>query len=53
VVTALSPIQARLAELNADPDIAHAILTEGADRARVRAAAKMDQVREAMGIGLG
>ena len=53
VVTSLEPIQTRLAELNADPDVARAILTEGADRARVRAAAKMDQVRDAMGLGLG
>jgi tryptophanyl-tRNA synthetase len=53
VVSALSPIQARLAELNADPSVARAILADGAERARVRAAAKMDQVRDAMGIGLG
>ncbi len=53
VVTALDPIQARLTELNADPEVARAILTDGAARARVRAASKMDQVREAMGLGLG
>ncbi|MEZ4564676.1 MAG: tryptophan--tRNA ligase [Thermomicrobiales bacterium] len=53
VVTALAPIQARLAELSANPEVARAILTEGADRARVRAAAKMEQVRDAMGLGLG
>ncbi len=53
VVTALSPIQARLGELNADPDVARTILSNGADRARLRAAAKMDQVRDAMGLGLG
>jgi tryptophanyl-tRNA synthetase len=52
VVAALAPIQTRLAELDADPSLARRVLTEGADRARVRASAKMDQVREAMGIGL-
>ncbi|MFT4037898.1 MAG: tryptophan--tRNA ligase [Thermomicrobiales bacterium] len=53
VVTSLAPIQDRLAELTANPEIARGILTEGADRARVRAAAKMEQVRDAIGIGIG
>jgi len=53
VVEALAPIQARLAELNANPEIAHGVLTEGAERARVRAVAKMVEVRDRMGIGLG
>lgn len=52
VVSSLAPIQTRLAELDADPDIARNVLAGGAARARVRAVAKMDQVREAMGLGL-
>lgn len=52
VVDSLEPIQARLAELNADPSIARAILSDGAARARDRAEAKMSQVRERMGIGI-
>jgi tryptophanyl-tRNA synthetase len=53
VVESLAPIQARLAELNADPRIAQAVLRDGADRARERAAAKMAVVRDRVGIGLG
>jgi tryptophanyl-tRNA synthetase len=53
VVEALAPIQSRLAELNEDPEIARAVLAEGAERARIRAAAKMEQVRERMGLGPG
>jgi tryptophanyl-tRNA synthetase len=52
VVTALAPIQARLAELDANPEIAQAVLEEGAARARARAAPKMAQVRDRMGLGL-
>lgn len=53
VVDALSTIQARLSELNENPEIARGVLSEGAERARVRADAKMTQVRANMGIGLG
>jgi tryptophanyl-tRNA synthetase len=53
VVSSLAPIQARLAELNDDPDVARAILEDGAERARARATFKMAQVRDRMGIGLG
>jgi tryptophanyl-tRNA synthetase len=53
VVSSLAPIQARLAELNDDPDIVRSILKDGAESARSRAAAKMVQVRDRMGIGLG
>ena len=52
VVEAIAPIQSRLAELNQNPDVARAVLSEGASRARVRAAAKMAEVRDRMGIGL-
>ena len=53
VVAALAPIQARLAELDADPDLARSILTDGADRARARAMPKMAEVRDRMGLSLG
>lgn len=51
VAASLAPIQTRLAELDADPEIAQAILRDGAGRARSRAAAKMAQVRARIGIG--
>jgi tryptophanyl-tRNA synthetase len=53
VVEALAPIQERLAELEADSSIAHEVLADGADRARARAAATMEKVRDRMGLGLG
>lgn len=53
VVEAISPIQERLAALHADPDHVRMILADGADRARARASAKMELVRERMGLGAG
>ena len=53
VVSALAPIQARLAELSGDPEVARTILANGAERARARAAPKMTDVRDRMGLGLG
>jgi tryptophanyl-tRNA synthetase len=53
VVSSLAPIQSRLADLNQNPEVAQAILTEGAERARMRAAFKMNDVRDRMGLGLG
>jgi tryptophanyl-tRNA synthetase len=53
VVASLAPIQTRIAQLNNDPGVARTILEDGAERARVRASAKMTQVRERMGLGLG
>jgi len=53
VISALAPIQTRLAELNEDPQVAQGILGDGAERARTRAAIKMTDVRERMGLGLG
>ena len=50
VVCILSPIQAKLAELEADPEIARAAMTDGAERARVYAAAKMAVVRDRIGL---
>lgn len=51
IVASLSPIQGRMAELAASPEIAHAVLTEGAERARARAMSKMAEVRDRMGLG--
>jgi tryptophanyl-tRNA synthetase len=51
VVQAISPIQARLAELDASPEFATRVLADGADRARAYAGPKMEQVRERMGLG--
>lgn len=53
VVSSLAPIQTRLADLEANPDIARAVLTDGADRARARANPKMAEVRDRMGLSLG
>jgi tryptophanyl-tRNA synthetase len=52
VVTAIAPIQQRLAELSAHPERTLEILAGGAERARVRAAAKIALVRDRMGIEL-
>lgn len=51
VVTSLTPIRERLAELNADPDEVRRVLRDGADRARAIAGPKMDLVRDRMGLG--
>ena len=51
VVATLEPMQTRLAELDAHPEVAQGILRNGADRARARASAKMAQVRDRIGIG--
>ena len=53
VVASLAPIQTRLADLNANPDLARSVLAEGAERARARAIPKMAEVRDRMGLGLG
>jgi tryptophanyl-tRNA synthetase len=53
IVSSLAPIQSRLADLNQNPDVARAILAEGAERARSRAAMKMIDVRDRMGVGPG
>jgi tryptophanyl-tRNA synthetase len=50
VVSTLTPIQAKLAELEADPEIARAAMLDGAERARAYAAAKMAVVRERIGL---
>ena len=50
VVNGLGPIQQRLVELNANPDIARGVLSNGADRARETAISTMERVRERMGL---
>ncbi|HEX3724123.1 MAG TPA: tryptophan--tRNA ligase [Nitrolancea sp.] len=52
VVEQLAPLQQRLAELTANPAEVVRILNEGAARARALASAKMERVREAVGVGL-
>jgi len=53
IVTRLSPIQEKLADLSANQDIAPRILGDGAGRARAIAAAKMEIVRERIGLSFG
>ena len=50
VVEYLRPIQARYAELAADPAGTREVLVRGAERARELAALKMAQVRECLGL---
>ena len=50
VVSTLTPIQVKLAELEADPEIARTAMLDGAERARAYAAAKMAVVRERIGL---
>ncbi len=52
IVEGLAPIQARLTELQAQPEIAVRVLAEGAERARTLAGAKMAVIRERMGLAL-
>ncbi len=51
VVSSLSPIQDRLADLSQNPESTRSVLNDGAERARARAMAKMIQVRDSMGLG--
>ena len=53
IVEALAPIQRRLTALEANPDATRHILASGAERARLRAQVKMEQVRDRVGLGLG
>jgi len=50
VVALLAPVQARYAELAADPGAAEAILAAGAAKARAVAAATVARAREAVGL---
>lgn len=51
VVQALEPIQNRIKEYDESPEIVSKVLAEGADAARRIASAKMDLVRQRMGLG--
>ncbi len=50
IVEGLTPFQTRFAELESEPEIARETLREGAERARAQACAKMEIVRERMGL---
>lgn len=50
VVDYLRPIQQRFEELSADPEATGQILAQGAERARERAAVKMNEVRQRIGL---
>jgi tryptophanyl-tRNA synthetase len=52
IVEQMAPIQARLAELQSDPDAIVHILNRGTERARELATPKMEQVRQATGVSL-
>ena len=47
----LVPLQEKLIELRAKPQIVHDVLADGANKARSIAQSTMDQVRSAMGLG--
>lgn len=51
LVETLEPIQSRIHEFEESPEIVSKVLEEGADAARAIASAKMDLVRERMGLG--
>lgn len=51
LVQTLEPIQDRIREFEESPEIIDKVLAEGADTARRIASAKMDLVRERMGLG--
>ncbi|MGH2532700.1 MAG: tryptophan--tRNA ligase [Thermomicrobiales bacterium] len=53
IVESLRPIRQRLPELEADPSFTRDVLRDGAERARAQASAKMDLVRDRMGLMLG
>ena len=49
VIDNLAPFQARLRELEANPDYTAAVLKEGAERARAKASTVLTRVKERMG----
>jgi len=50
VIELLRPVQARYVELSTDPTALGELLTKGADRARVTAAATLDRAQRAVGL---
>jgi tryptophanyl-tRNA synthetase len=50
LVDAIRPIREKLLEYEANPDYAIGVLDEGGNRARAQAEAKMETVRERMGL---
>ncbi|MEJ7839685.1 MAG: tryptophan--tRNA ligase [Thermomicrobiales bacterium] len=51
IVETIEPIQQRLLELEAQPEITASILQQGAEQARAVASGKMESVRAAIGLG--
>ncbi len=51
VVSALSPIQAKITDLQKNPDHIHKILKEGAEKARDLSRPMMTKVRQTLGLG--
>ncbi len=51
IVDAITPVQQRLAELEAEPERVQSVLEKGAEEARAQASRKMTHVRDRMGIG--
>jgi tryptophanyl-tRNA synthetase len=50
VIELLRPVQERYAELSTDPTALGELLTKGADRARVTAAATLERAQRAVGL---
>jgi tryptophanyl-tRNA synthetase len=48
--TFIAPLRTKYAELMQNPELIHEALAKGAEKARTRANAKMDQVRKAVGV---
>jgi len=51
IIREIEPIQARRREYEATPESVHAVLLEGAERARARAQVTMNEVRRVIGLG--
>lgn len=51
IVTAIEPVQQRLAELEAQPERVASLLDRGAETARQQASRKMTHVRDRIGVG--
>jgi len=51
IIREIEPIQVRRREYEATPERVHAVLLEGAERARARAQVTMNEVRRVIGLG--
>ena len=52
IIKFVTPLREKRAAIAADPDRVKAILKQGAEKARTKASAKMEQVRKAVGVEL-